>query len=141
MRLTSWGSGAVSYQYNQASDMTHAQMNSGSPYHQTFSYDHAGRVTGVSTPEITVPSQYVCTVCSPPNGLPPGYKLRPFTTSPIYDEFDNVVGSNSNYWHDYTPGLAASPQMFQTTYVNNRAMKDNVPGRDYNKREETWTYN
>ena len=141
MRLTSWGSGAVSYQYNQASDMTHAQMNSGSPYHQTFSYDHAGRVTGVSTPEITVPSQYVCTVCSPPNGLPPGYKLRPFTTSPIYDEFDNVVGSNSNYWHDYTPGLAASPQMFQTTYVNNRAMKDNVPGRVYNNREETWTYN
>src|SRR6266540_1357864 len=141
MRLTSWGNGAVSYQYNQASDMTYAQMNDGLAYHQTFGYDHAGRVGSVSTPEITVPSQYVCTVCSPPNGLPPGYKLRPFTTSLTYDEFDNVVASNSNYWHDYTPGLAASPQMFQTTYVNNRAMKDNVPGRVYNNREETWTYN
>ncbi len=141
MRLTSWGNGAVSYQYNQASDMTYAQMNDGLAYHQTFGYDHAGRVGSVSTPEITVPSQYVCTVCSPPNGLPPGYKLRPFTTSLTYDEFDNVVASNSNYWHDYTPNLNASPQMFQTTYVNNRAMKDNVPGRVYNNREETWTYN
>jgi len=141
MRLTSWGNGAVSYQYNQASDMTYAQMNDGLAYHQTFGYDHAGRVGSVSTPEITVPSQYVCTVCSPPNGLPPGYKLRPFTTSLTYDEFDNVVASNSNYWHDYTPNLNASPQMFQTTYVNNRAMKDNVPGRVYNNRDETWTYN
>ena len=141
MRLTSWGNGAVSYQYNQASDMTYAQMHDGLAYHQTFGYDHAGRVGSVSTPEITVPSQYVCTICSPPNGLPPGYKLRPFTTSLNYDEFDNVVASNSNYWHDYTPNLNASPQMFQTTYVNNRAMKDNVPGRVYNNRDETWTYN
>src|SRR5262249_37057777 len=46
-----------------------------------------------------------------------------------------------SYWHDYTPGLAPSPQLFQTTYVNNRAMKDNVAGRVYNNRQETWAFN
>ncbi|MGE0104346.1 MAG: hypothetical protein AB7H86_19445 [Blastocatellales bacterium] len=116
-------------------------LTTGTPYHQSFSYDHAGRLTGVSTPQITVPSQYACTVCSPPNGLPPVYATAPFTTNVSYDEFDNVTSSQGNYWHDIQPNLAASPQSFNTTYINGRAKKDGTAGKVYNNRDETWRYN
>jgi len=139
MRLLT--SGLITYQYNNASDMIFADMTSLSSYSQSFNYDHVGRLTGVSTPEITVPNQYVLTQSSPPNGLPPNYKVRPFTTSVSYDEFDNVTSSGSNYWHDITPNLNASPQSFNTIYVNNRAKKDGVAGKVYNNRDETWGYN
>lgn len=39
------------------------------------------RVTSVSTPQITVPSQYVWTVPYPLNGLPPGYNTLPSSTT------------------------------------------------------------
>jgi YD repeat-containing protein len=143
MRLTSayQSTGTINYQYNKANDLTYAEMTTGSPYHQTYGYDHVGRLTSVSTPEITVPSQYVQTQSNPPNGLPPTYKVRPFTTSVTYDEFDNATSSGGDYWHDITWNLNATPQSFTTTYVNGRAKKDGVAGKVYNNRDEVWTYN
>ncbi len=142
MRLTStYQSGTINYQYNKANDLTYAEMATGSPYHQTYGYDHIGRLTSVSTPEITVPSQYVLTQSNPPNGLPPNYKVRPFTTNVTYDEFDNATSSGGNYWHDITWNLNATPQSFTTTYVNGRAKKDGVAGKVYNNRDEVWSYN
>ncbi len=142
LRLTS--AGAITYQYNKANDLIFADMTTLSPYDQTFSYDHVGRLTGVSTPEITVPNEHVCTSCTVPpgfNGLPPNTKVRPFTTSVSYDEFDNATNTASSYWHDITPNLNPTPQSFQTTYVNGRAKKDGVAGKVYNNQDETWTYN
>jgi hypothetical protein len=98
-------------------------------------------LTSVSTPEINVPSQYVLTQSNPPNGLPPNYKVRPFTTNITYDEFDNATSSGGNYWHDITWNLNATPQSFTTTYVNGRAKKDGVAGKVYNNRDEVWSYN
>lgn len=144
IRLRLISSGLINYQYNRAGDMTYADMTTLSPYHQTFGYDHVGRLTSISTPEISAPTEYICTTCSVPpgfNGLPPNTKVRPFTTSIGYDEFDNVTNTNSNYWHDIAPNLAASPQVFTTTYVNGRAKKDGVAGKVYNNRDEVWTYN
>ncbi|MEK7834010.1 MAG: hypothetical protein AAB401_23175, partial [Acidobacteriota bacterium] len=142
LRLTStYQSGTINYQYNKANDLTYADMTTSSPYHQTYGYDHVGRLTSVSTPEITVPSQYVQTQSYPPNGLPPNYKVRPFTTNATYDEFDNATTTGGNYWHDITANLNPVPQSFNTTYVNGRAKKDGVAGKVYNNRDEVWTYN
>ncbi len=137
MRMTAFGS--TSYGYDLSSKLTSAQMNSGAPYHQAFSYDHAGRLTGVSTPEIDAPSQFIWTQSSPPNGLYPGFKVRPFVESISYDEFGNVTERNNKYWFDWQ-ATGHQEQNFQTTYLNNRAHKDNVAGRVQNNQTETWTY-
>jgi hypothetical protein len=98
-------------------------------------------LTSVTTPEINAPSQYIWTQGSPPNGLPPGYKIRPFTASISYDEFGNLTGRDNVYWHDSTVNTN-SHQSFQTTYENGRAKQDNVPGRvTTNNVYQTWTYN
>ncbi len=142
MRVTNFnGYFAVNYQYDLSSKLTYAEQLGSEPYHQGFTYDHAGRLTGATTPEINAPSQYIWTQGSPPNGLPPGYKIRPFNATISYDEFGNLTGRDNHYWHDST--VSTQPhQTFQTTYENGRAKKDNVPGRvTTNNVNQTWTYN
>lgn len=139
MRLTSAGS--IIYQYNKANDMIFADMTTAPLYDQSFGYDHVGRLTSVSTPEIDVPSEYVLTQSNPPNGLPPNYKVRPFTVSVSYDEFGNARNSGGNYWHDIAPNLNSRPQSFDTTYVNGRAKKDDIAGKVNNNGSQIWSYN
>ena len=142
MRVTSVnGYFAVNYQYDLSSKLTYAEQLGNEPYHQSFTYDHAGRLTGATTPEINAPSQYILTQSNPPNGLPPGFKIRPFNATFSYDEFGNLTGRDNHYWHDST--VSTQPhQTFQTTYENGRAKKDNVAGRvTTNDVNQTWTYN
>jgi hypothetical protein len=107
--------------------MVYAQMPATPlPYHQSsLTITPAdGQMASVSTPKITVPSNLVCSNCTSqnggPNGLPPGTKIRPFTTSVSYDEFENVTDSTNSYWFDRAPNLNPTSQTFQTTYVNNQ---------------------
>ena len=141
LRLTSAGN--ITYSYNAASDMTLAQMSIVRnsvviPYDQTFGYDHVGRLTGVSTPEISAPTEFT----TPLPAWPATSKVRPFTTGMTYDEFGNVTGSGGTYWHDTTPGTTVQvAKSFYTTVVNGRAKKDGTAGKVFNTQDELWQYN
>ncbi len=131
----------TTYQYDLSSRLTSSQPSGANPYTQTFSYDGIGRSTGVSTPEMSVPSQYVQTQTNPPNGLPSGLKIRPFTASITFDEFGNMTGRDGAYWNDFSSGGFAH-QTFETTYENGRAKKDGIVGRVLtNTFAKTWAYN
>ncbi len=126
MRVSSYsGFGGISYQYNKASQLTTATMSGSEPYTQSFSYDPAGRLSGVTTPDISAPSQYITTTTNPYNGLPSGFHLKPFDASLTYDEFGNMTGRSSQYWSGFS--ASGNPnQTFATTYENGRAKKDGV---------------
>lgn len=142
MRVSSYsGFGGISYQYDNASQLTTATMSGSEPYTQSFNYDPAGRLTGVTTPDIPAPSQYVTTGTNPPNGLPSGFNIKPFNASVGYDEFGNMTSRSSQYWSGFTASGNPS-QTFATTYENGRAKKDGVAGRTTtNGTNQTWAYN